>query len=148
MFLFSYETRNNNFIYETGNRIHMPHMFDETVHKALSSEIRRELLIALSKKDKYLSELAQEAGKKPQTIDFHLSLLEDLGIIDSAWKEGKKYFSLKDKRLLSFLRDRKPLPPGLHPVPPHELILKAIGKLDKKIGELDKKIDQLNRKER
>ena len=53
----------------------MPPLFDEIVHKALSSEIRRKILLSLEKKDKYLTEIASEIKKKPQTIDFHLAIL-------------------------------------------------------------------------
>ena len=120
-------------------------LFDEIVHKALASDVRRELLLALSKKEKYLSELAEELGKKPQTIDFHLALLEEIGLIEGVWKEGKKFYSLKDKRVLAFLRERRPIPPGLHPRPPHELVLEAIDKLNKRLDDLEKKIDRLRK---
>ena len=122
-----------------------PPLFDEIVHKALSNDVRRELLLALSRKEKYLTELADELGKKPQTIDFHLSLLLEIGLVESAWKEGKKYYTLKDKRILDFLRDRKPVPPGMRPKPPHELVLDAISKLNKRLDEIERKIDRLKR---
>ncbi len=133
-------------IYETRNMQAMsPLLFDEIVHKALSNDARREILLALSKKEKYLTELAEELGKKPQTIDFHLSLLSEIGLVDSEWKEGKKYYSLKDKRILDFLRDRKPVPPGMRPKPPHELILEAISKLNKRLDGIERKIEQIKK---
>ncbi len=121
-------------------------LFDEIVHRALANDVRRELLLALAEKEKYLSELAEELGKKPQTIDFHLSLLSEIGLVDSEWKEGKKFYSLKDKKVLAFIRDKKPMPPGFHPKPPHELILEAIAKLEKKIDEIERKIEKISKK--
>ncbi len=120
-------------------------LFEEVLHKALANDARRELLLALSEKDKYLSELAEELGKKPQTIDFHLALLSEIGLISSQWKEGKKFYSLKDKKIIGFIRDKKPLPPGAHPKPPHEIILEAIAKLEKRIDSLESKIDRLKK---
>ena len=60
-----------------------PHLFDEIVHKALSSDIRRQILLSLSKEDKYLSEIANEIGKKPQTVDFHVNILSEIGLINT-----------------------------------------------------------------
>lgn len=117
-------------------------LFDEILHKALANDVRREILLALATKEKYLSELAEELGKKPQTLDFHLSLLSEIGLVESQWKEGKKFYSLKDKKVIGFIRDKKPMPPGMHPKPPHELILEAIARLEKKMDELEKKIDK------
>ena len=102
-----------------------PHLFDDIVHKALASNIRRDILLSLSKKTKYLSEIAAEINKKPQTTDFHLSILQEIGLIESEWIEGKKYYSLKDKRIMDFLRGRKPMPADFRPKPPHEIVLDA-----------------------
>ena len=71
----------------------MPHLFDEIMHRALSSDVRREILLSLEKRDKYLTEIAEEIKKKPQTIDFHLNLLEEIGLVKGEWREGKKYYS-------------------------------------------------------
>ena len=94
-------------------------LFEDIVHKALASEIRRSILLSISDKEKYLTEIANELEKKPQTIDFHLTLLSEIGLVESKWKEGKKYYFLKNKEILKFLREGKPLPPGAHPKPPH-----------------------------
>jgi DNA-binding transcriptional ArsR family regulator len=120
-----------------------PHLFDEIVHKALSSDIRRGVLISISQKPKYLSEIAKEIKKKPQTVDFHLKVLEEIGLIESDWKEGKKYYALKDKKILHFLRERKPIPANLRPKPPHEIVLDAWNDLGKKLNRIEKKLDQL-----
>jgi len=125
----------------------MPPLFDEIVHKALASDIRREILLSLAEKDKYLTEISNEIKKKPQTIDFHLRLLEEIGLVEGNWKEGKKYYSLKEKRILEFLRERRPIPSEFRPKPPHEIVLdmwddvaKRLDKIEKKLAELSKKI--------
>jgi len=96
----------------------MPPLQDEIFHKALSSDIRRGILVSLAKKEKYLSEISNEIEKKPQTVDFHLNLLEESGLIDSEWKEGKKYYFLKDRKM-----------PHHKPIPPHALPIKNENKI-------------------
>ena len=121
----------------------MPPLHDEIFHKALSSDIRRVILLSLAKKEKYLSEISGEIKKKPQTIDFHLNLLEEIGLVESDWREGKKYYFLKDKKILDFLRERKPVPLHLRPKPPHEIVIDAWDDLSKKLDRIEKKIDRL-----
>jgi len=123
----------------------MPPLHDEIFHKALSSDIRRGILISLSKKEKYLSEISNEINKKPQTVDFHLNVLEEIGLIDSEWKEGKKYYFLRDRKILDFLRDRKAVPPHLRPKPPHEIVIDAWKDLSKRMDRIEKKIDKLSK---
>ena len=124
----------------------MPPLFDEIVHKALSSEIRREILLSLEKKDKYLTEIASEIKKKPQTIDFHLNMLEEIGLVKGEWKEGKKYYSLKEKRILDFLKRRKAIPEEFRPKPPHEIVLEMWDDMKKRLDRIEKKLDKLERK--
>jgi len=62
------------------------------------------VLPILSKGEKYLSEIAEDIGKQPQTIDFHLKLLYKIGLVDVNYKEGKKFYLLKNKKILDFLR--------------------------------------------
>lgn len=121
----------------------MPPLHDEVFHKALASDIRREILLSLSGKEKYLSEISNEIKKKPQTIDFHLNLLVEIGLVESEWKEGKKYYFLKDKKILDFLRGGKPVPLHLRPKPPHEIVIDAWDDLSKKLDRIEKKIDKL-----
>ena len=121
----------------------MPPLHDEIFHKALASDIRREILLSLAKKEKYLSEISDEIKKKPQTADFHLNLLQEIGLIDSEWKEGKKYYFLRDKRILDFLKERKPIPLHLRQKPPHEIVIDAWDDLSKKLESIEKKIDKL-----
>jgi len=123
----------------------MPPLHDEIFHKALSSDIRREILISLSKREKYLSEISNEIKKKPQTVDFHVNLLEEIGLIESEWKEGKKYYFLKDRKILEFLRERKPVPLHLRPKPPHEIVIDAWHDLAKRMDRIEKKIDKLSK---
>ena len=42
-------------------------IFDDIVHKALASSIRRDILLSLAGKEKYLTEIAKDVGMKPQT---------------------------------------------------------------------------------
>ena len=119
---------------------------DEFIHKALSSNTRRELLISLADKDKYLSEIASELEKKPQTIDFHLNLLEEIGLVESEWRKGKKYYSLKNKKILEFLRNKKPIPPEHRPKPPHEIILDMWEDMKKRLDNIDKRLSDLEKK--
>lgn len=119
---------------------------DEMFHKALASDIRREILMSLSKKEKYLSEISEEIKKKPQTVDFHLNLLQEIGLVDSEWKEGKKYYFLKDRKILDFLREGKPVPLHLRPKPPHEIVIDAWNDLSKKLDRIEKKLDKLLKK--
>jgi len=123
----------------------MPPLQDEIFHKALSSDIRRGILVSLAKKEKYLSEISNEIEKKPQTVDFHLNLLEEIGLIDSEWKEGKKYYFLKDRKILDFLRGHKPVPLHLRHKAPHEIVIDAWNDLSKKLDRIEKKIDKLSK---
>jgi len=119
--------------------------FDEIIHKALSNDVRREILLSLSKKDKYLTEIATEIKKKPQTIDFHLSLLEEIGLVAADWREGKKYYSLKDKKILDFLRERRAVPAEFRPKPPHEIVLDMWDDMKKRLDRIEKKLDSLSK---
>ncbi len=120
-----------------------PHLFDEIVHKALASDVRRELLLSLAKKEKYLSELAEELKKKPQTIDFHLNMLQEIGLVEGKWQEGKKYYKLKDKKIVEFLVHRKPIPEEFRTKPPHEIVLDMWGDMKKRLDRIEKKLDEL-----
>ena len=123
----------------------MPPLHHEIFHKALSSDIRREILLSLSKKEKYLSEISNEVKKKPQTVDFHLSLLVEIGLVDSEWKEGKKYYFLKDRKILDFLREGKTVPLHLRHKPPHELVIDAMKELTKRLDRIEKKLDEIKK---
>ncbi|MBI4174164.1 MAG: winged helix-turn-helix transcriptional regulator [Candidatus Aenigmarchaeota archaeon] len=124
----------------------MPPLFDEILHKALSNDIRREILLSLEKKDKYLTEIAEEIKKKPQTVDFHLNLLEEIGLVKGEWREGKKYYSLKEKKILDFLKKRRAIPEEFRPKPPHEIVLDMWDDMKKRLDRIEKKIDSLEKK--
>lgn len=123
----------------------MPILSDEIVHRALANDVRRDILLSLSKGDKYLSQIAGEIKKKPQTIDFHVRLLEEIGLVESEWKGGKKYYKLREKRIIGFLRERRPLPPEFRPKPPHEIVLDMWEDIKKRLDRLEKKIDRLSK---
>ena len=123
-------------------------LFEDIVHRALGSEIRRGILFSIAKKEMYLTEIAKEIGKKPQTVDFHLTLLAEIGLVESEWREGKKYYFIKNKEILRFLKEKKPIPLHHHLKPPHEMIIDEIQKLGKRMDELEKKIDRLARQRR
>lgn len=124
----------------------LPHLFDEIVHKALASDVRREILLSLSKKSKYLSELSKEIEKKPQTVDFHLKLLEELGIIESSWIEGKKIYSIKDKKILEYLKERKSVPGEYRPKPPHEIVLDMWEDMRTRLDKIEKLLEKKRKK--
>lgn len=121
----------------------MPPLFDEIVHRALANEVRRQILLSIAEKDKYLSEIALEIKKKPQTIDFHLNLLEEIGLVRGEWRKGKKYYSLKEKKILDFLRERKAIPAEFRPKPPHEIVLDMWEDMKKRLDKIEKKLDEL-----
>lgn len=124
----------------------MPPIFDEVLHKALANDVRREILLALAEKDKYLSEIAEEIKKKPQTIDFHLNILLEIGLVTSELRDGKKYYSLKDKKILDFLRERKAVPAEFRPKPPHEIVLDMWEDMKKRLDRIEKRLDSLESK--
>ena len=121
-------------------------LFEDIVHKALSSEIRRSILLSISGGRKYLTEIAHELDKKPQTIDFHLNLLAEIDLVDSEWKDGKKYYFLRNKEILRFLRDKKPLPVGMRPKPPHEIVMDAWKDLSERMDRIEEKLDKILKK--
>lgn len=123
-----------------------PPVFEDIVHKALASGIRRDILMALGKGEMYLSEIAEEIGKKPQTIDFHLNVLAEIGLVTSEWKKGKKYYKITDRKILDFLREHKPVPPRFHHKPPHEIVIDAWEDINKRLDKIEKKIDAIARK--
>ncbi len=120
-------------------------LFEDIVHKALASEIRRDILLSLAKGEKYLTEIANEAGKKPQTTDFHLSLLEEIGMVKSELKEGKKFYSLTDRRILDFLRKNRPVPNEFRPKPPHEIMLEMWEDMKQRLDRIEKKLDKVSK---
>ncbi|MBI2106928.1 winged helix-turn-helix transcriptional regulator [Candidatus Woesearchaeota archaeon] len=123
----------------------MPPIFDEIVHKALSSDLRRGILLSLSKKEKYLSEIALEIKRKPQSVDFHLSLLQEIGLVESEWREGKKYYFLKDRRIIDFLKRGKAVPADFRPKPPHEIVLDMWEDMKKRLDRIEERLKKLER---
>ena len=124
----------------------MPPLFDEIVHKALANEVRQRILLSISEKDKYLSEISAELNKKPQTIDFHLNLLGEIGLVEGEWREGKKYYSLKNKKILDFLNSGRPISEEFRPKPPHEIVLDMWKDVSKRLDRIEKKINSMSKK--
>jgi DNA-binding transcriptional ArsR family regulator len=120
--------------------------------KALSSGIRQDIIEFLGVKERYLSEIAEHVSKTPQTIDFHLNILIDSGFVKAIEKDGKKYYMLTNENILEMIQTKKGH--GLighhrhhHPIPPHELILNEIEKINKRFDSIEKKLDKvLNKK--
>ncbi|UCD21036.1 MAG: winged helix-turn-helix transcriptional regulator [archaeon] len=123
----------------------MPPLSDHIVHKALASNVRREILLTLAKKDKYLTEISNEIKRKPQTINFHLQLLEEIGLVESGWREGKKYYSLREKHVLDFLRTGRPVPAEFRPKPPHEIMIDMWKDIKRRLDRLEKKVDKISK---
>jgi len=123
----------------------MPPLFDEIVHKALSNDLRRRILLSLSKKEKYLTEIAVEINRKPQSVDFHLNLLQEIGLVGSEWREGKKYYFLKDKNIIDFLKQRKAIPAEFRPKPPHEIVLDMWDDMKKRLDRIEERLKKLEK---
>jgi len=121
-------------------------MIEDFIHKTLASPIRRELILSLSKKEKYLSELAEEVKRTPQTVDFHLNILYETGLVDSETREGKKYYFLKDRKILEFLRHDKPFPAKHHPKPPHEIVEDMWKDMKKRLDKIEKRLENIEKK--
>lgn len=116
------------------------------IHKALSSPTRREIILFLGEGKKYLTEIAEAVDKTPQTIDFHLSILINNGLVKAKEVEGKRFYELKERNILKFLEERRPLPPHLHPKPPHEIVLDIKDELNERMERIEKKLDTLLKK--
>ena len=118
-------------------------LYEDIVHRALSSGMRRHILLSLAERDKYLTELSNELERTPQTIDFHLNILTETGLVEPKQREGKKYYTLKDRRILSFLREHRPVPTRMRPKPPHEIMIEAWQDITQKLDRIEKKLDKL-----
>lgn len=116
------------------------------IHKALSSPTRREIMLFLGEGKKFLTEIAEHANKTPQTIDFHLNILINSGLVESIEEDGKRFYVLKDRSVMRFLEKEMPLPPHLHPKPPHEIVLDIRDELNERMDKIEKKIDKILKK--
>lgn len=124
----------------------MPPHVRESVHKALSSDIRREILLELRDGSKYLSEIAEAVDKKPQTVDFHIDKLADAGLVEGERREGKKYYSLAAREIVKFLEEGEPLPPEHHPKPPHEIVRDAMEQFSERLERIEERLDRIEEK--
>ena len=120
-----------------------PHFGHGIFHRALANDTRRNILLSLAKNEKYLSEIALELDMKPQTVDFHLNMLEELGLVETAIRGGKKFYKLQDPHILEFLQDRKPVPPRFHK-PPHEATQDMLRKIKEQLDRIEKKLNSTN----
>lgn len=118
-------------------------MRESNIHKALSSETRRDIILFLGTGKKYLSEIAEHVRKTPQTVDFHLSILDGIGLTAGSELEGKKFYELKSMDILKFVEHGRPLPPGHHPKPPHEIVLDVRDELNARMDRIEKKLDKI-----
>lgn len=118
-------------------------MYEENIHKALSGRVRREIILYLADGKKYLSEIAEFVHKTPQTVDFHLDILVKNRLVEYSTEDGKKYYELRDRKILKFLREKRPIPHIHHPKPPHEMILEVRDELNEKMGKIEKKLDKI-----
>ena len=108
--------------------------------------MRREILLFLSSGRKYLSEIAEHVERAPQTVDFHLRILENAGVVFSSNEEGKVFYELKDRSILEFLRDERPLPGRFHPKPPHEIVADSMAELNKKLASIEERLERIEKK--
>jgi len=119
---------------------------EQEIHSALSSPVRREILLFLGTGKKYLSEIAEHIQRAPQTVDFHLKILASAGIVSSSAEEGKAFYELKDRSILKFLRERRPIPALHHPKPPHEVMEEARAEILQKLAEMEKRLQRIEEK--
>lgn len=119
---------------------------EHEIHHALSSPVRREILLFLGTGKKYLSEIAEHIDRAPQTVDFHLKILENTGLVSSSSQEGKVFFELKDRAILKFLRERRPIPALHHPKPPHEIMEEARVEILEKLSGIEKRLERIEKK--
>ena len=117
-------------------------MRQSNIHKALSSEVRKEIIRFLGPEKRYLSEIAVHVNKTPQTVDFHLNILENSGLIGTVDSKGKKFYELKSKEVLKFVSHGKHHF-GHHPKPPHEIVLDIKTELNERMDRIEKKLDKL-----
>jgi DNA-binding MarR family transcriptional regulator len=64
---------------------------DLTVHRALSNEVRAELLSELSDTEKILTDLSEKVGRSKATTLEHLDKLVEAGLIERVETPGKKF---------------------------------------------------------
>ncbi|MBI4016024.1 MAG: winged helix-turn-helix transcriptional regulator [Candidatus Aenigmarchaeota archaeon] len=118
----------------------------EMIHKVLASEVRQKILLLLKEKEKYLSQIAEEMKMAPQTVDFHLQMMVELGVVGTELREGKKYYFLKDRKILEHLKSGRPLPPEHLHKPPHELVLEAWEDIGKRLDKIEKRLEAIEKK--
>ena len=119
-------------------------MKPQDVHRILGNSLRRMILLEIGKGEKYLTEIAKAVEREPQTVDFHLSKLEDIGVISSEQKHGKVFYRLVDSEVLNFLKEGTILPPHLHPKPPHEIIAEFQAEIREKLDGFENKLDRIS----
>ena len=121
-------------------------MAEDNIHRALSSPMRRQIITFLASGRKYLTEIADHIHKTPQTVDFHLDILDNNGLISTSVEEGKRFYELKDKRILKFIDRHEPVPPGHRPKPPHEIVIEMRQEMEKRMDRIEEKLDRLLKK--
>lgn len=121
-------------------------MPEREIHRVLSSPMRREILLFLGDGKKYLSEIAEHIDRAPQTVDFHLKILSDAGLVASSSEGGKSFYELKDRSILKFLREKKPIPALHHPKPPHEIMEDARVEILEKLSEIENRLEKIEKK--
>jgi len=121
-------------------------MKENNIHKVFSSPMRVEIIRFLGTGKKYLSEIAQHINKTPQTVDFHLNILENSGITNSIEEDSKKYYVLRDKNILRFIDSKEPIPHKHNPKPPHEIVLDFKKEVDERLKKIEDKLDLILKK--
>ncbi|MHA1540587.1 MAG: ArsR family transcriptional regulator [Alphaproteobacteria bacterium] len=70
------------------------------IFKAISYKTRTDILKLISKKSNlYLTDLAKKLKMKKQTLEFHLRILKNIGLISSKRKEGKVFLSYNKNKV-------------------------------------------------
>ncbi|MEE9323473.1 MAG: hypothetical protein V3U72_02915, partial [Candidatus Aenigmarchaeota archaeon] len=68
------------------------------------------------------------------------------GLVESEWRKGKKYYILKEKRIVDFLRERKPVPARFRPKPPHEIIQDMWEDVSEKLDKIEKRLEKIEKR--
>ncbi|MBI2040538.1 MAG: hypothetical protein HYT16_00365 [DPANN group archaeon] len=90
--------------------------------------------------------IADTVRKVPNSRLAAVDMLKpEIGLVQSTWSEGRKYYSIKDKKIVEFLRERKPIPEEFRQKPPHEIVLDMWQDMKKRLDRIEKKLNSISK---